>query len=375
MSSFKMRPHPRSKVLELFRERDSIDLDPVYQRISGVWDDRKKRLLIDSIINGFRIPNLYFHELVPPQEKDGHQYRYAIIDGKQRLLAIWRFMEDELSLPNEFKLFDDPSLEAGGLTYSDLASSPEHTHLRARFDRTELPIILMETSDFELVEMLFSRLNEAVPLTAPEYRNTLGGPMPPALRMLEKHNFFQGCLPFETGRYRFLDLAAKLLFILHHGRFVSTKKLELDEFVRDFRQRSEEDEESTQRSVDKMMSRAGTLLDRTDQFFDEDDPLLSSVGWITLFFQLFRLMEGRRKPKELTRELFVSFTDRLSETRAILKSITKGEPVRKKPVPELQQFVNLGQSSNDGAAILGRYRIVRAYFAKEFGVELPEPRE
>lgn len=203
MSSFRMRPHPRPNIIDVFRERESIDRAPVYQRISGVWDLRKRQLFIDSIINGVDLPKIYFHELIPPRVLDGATVRYAIIDGKQRLEAIWSFIENEYPLGTRFVFFDDPGVKASGARYSELAK--DNPRLSARFDRTELPIVTVQTEDEELIENLFSRLNEAVPLTAPEFRNTLGGPLPRLFRELATHGFFQDRLPFETERHRYLD--------------------------------------------------------------------------------------------------------------------------------------------------------------------------
>jgi hypothetical protein len=368
-----MIPLKRNNILDVFADRKSIDRNPVYQRISGVWDLRKRQLFIDSIVNSVDIPKMYFHELMPPQRGDDQPLiRYSIIDGKQRLETIWSFMDDEFPLAPTFEFFENPKMGGAEATYSSLAT--HHPLLRARFDATDLPIVVVQTSDLELVEALFSRLNEAVPLTAPEYRNTLGGPLPRKFRELATEDFFQRCLPFDTGRHRYLDLAAKFFYITHRRDFVATKKADLDEFVRSFKRGREAKEASAREAVVSLLVKRTTeTVRRMTEFFDEKDPLLSNVGWITLFFQLFRLMEGHRWPKGLTREQFVSFTGRLSETRAILRAITKGELVNKTPVATLQQFVNLGQSSNDGAAILGRYRIVREYFEKEFAVALPSP--
>ena len=54
---------PHSTVLSVYVERDAIWVDPEYQRQGEVWSLEKKQLLIDSIINRYDIPKLYFHKL------------------------------------------------------------------------------------------------------------------------------------------------------------------------------------------------------------------------------------------------------------------------------------------------------------------------
>ena len=57
-----MYPLRVNNVLELHRQRDLIDLDPPYQRLS-VWDYEKQRRFIDSVINGIDTPKIYFHDI------------------------------------------------------------------------------------------------------------------------------------------------------------------------------------------------------------------------------------------------------------------------------------------------------------------------
>ena len=112
------------------------------------------------------------------------------------------------------------------------------------------------------------------------------------------------------------------------------------------------------------------------KFFDEKDPLLQNVGWVTLFFHLFRLSKRKKTPEGLERPLFGQFMGKLADTRAILRKITQGIDIgRARPDSVLQQFVNLGQSSNDGSAIIGRYKIIRRYFRDHLDVQLPPPGE
>ena len=150
-------------------------------------------MLIDSLLNGFDVPKLYFHEFTPAKTINGKRYNYAIIDGKQRLLAIWDFIDGKLALADNFEYLRDESIKAGGLHYNELAS--RHLAIKTRFDATLLDIVTIRTLDIELIEDMFSRLNEAVPLNAPEKRNAFGGPMPKVITSLAAHAFFTKHIP------------------------------------------------------------------------------------------------------------------------------------------------------------------------------------
>ena len=85
MPRFRMYPLRVNNVLDLHNQRDLIDLDPPYQRLS-VWDNEKQRRFIDSVINGIDTPKLYFHDLVDRATRP-QRFRFSVIDGKQRLLG------------------------------------------------------------------------------------------------------------------------------------------------------------------------------------------------------------------------------------------------------------------------------------------------
>ncbi len=66
----------------------------------------------------------------------------------------------------------------------------ERPKIHARFTGRTLSIITIRTNDLDLIEDMFSRLDEAVPLNAAEKRNAFGGPLPPLIRDLVKDDFF-----------------------------------------------------------------------------------------------------------------------------------------------------------------------------------------
>ena len=181
MPVLKTYPYPNSAILRLNSERQYIDADPPYQRRGDVWTLEKKQLLIDSILNDYDIPKLYFHAISTKQKTaEGSKFDFAIIDGRQRLETIWAFIDDGFPLADDFIYLADVTVQAGGMRYSEIAS--KYPKLKIRFDSFTLPIICLETDDLDVIEDMFSRLNEAVPLSAAEKRNAIGGPMAQCIR-------------------------------------------------------------------------------------------------------------------------------------------------------------------------------------------------
>lgn len=362
---FSFHPYKRSRILEILDDWHLIDFDPQYQRKGGAWSLPKKQFFIDSIINGMDLTKLYFHQL-PVDTLARQSIKYGVIDGKQRLEAVKGFVRDDFPLSDDFEYLHSDNHQAAGKTYSELLT--EFPILRARFDRTVLPVTVMEAEDELLIENLFVRLNEQVNLTAAEKRNALGGPIPIRIRALASHLLFTRCVPFPDGRYRHRDLAAKFLWIVHERKFVTTKRKDLDDFVHVYRLRP-----NSQPSPDNLLQDAQEVSDAMCDFFIAKDPLLQSVGWITLYFHLFRLRLDNYPRARITRNHFRRFVSEVTRTRRLVRQMADGNLTARQSAinPDLAQFDSLRQSLNDATALRTRYAILRRYFASEVGITLP----
>jgi hypothetical protein len=70
----------------LFKSK-SLDLEPGFQRQS-VWQTKDRRKLIDSILHGYPLPSIFLYKKITDQGR----VVYQVIDGKQRLETIFKFM-------------------------------------------------------------------------------------------------------------------------------------------------------------------------------------------------------------------------------------------------------------------------------------------
>jgi hypothetical protein len=335
---FNVAPLGQSSIAYLYVIRDQIAMDPEYQRKGEIWNPQKRQLLIDSIINGYDIPKLYFHAL------DDSDDKFAVIDGKQRLQAIWGFMLSKFSLATDFIYLKEPDLKMSGMSYQDLAKV--HPRIRAKFDSFVLPVYCIRTDDLEVIEEMFTRLNEGSPLNAAEKRNALGGPIPPLIRKIAESKFFQKCISFGDSRYRYLDLACKLLFLEKNRRVTDTKKMHLDAFVKN-------------QEIGDSPAQVEEVLGWMSEHFTENDPLLKAAGTIPIYYLLFRLGNGVRKMP--IRSLLLEFETRRSENRAKAKEAEYLDGIDL----DLLEYDRLSQSPNDSAAIQFRIQVL----ANAIGVE------
>lgn len=342
---FRLAQMPDSSVLMMYSMRSTIQTYPTYQRMSGVWNESKRQLLIDSLLNGFDIPKLYFHEFMPLKKIGQTDYRYAIIDGKQRLETIWGFIDGAFALAKDFEFYRDEKVKAGEMTYRDL--SKKYPKLKILFDSRTLPIMTIQTEDLELIEEMFSRLNEAVPLNAAEKRNAWPGPLPAVIRKVAKHRFFTRSLPFANMRYKHFDIATKFLLIENNGEITDTKKEYLDEFVRSF--------EKAKSVPDDLRPKCTEVLTSMRKMFTIKDSLLRSIGMVTVYYTVFRqaIREGWRD--RLDRAMFQEFEVVREENRKQAeKELTKADY-------DLLEFDRLSQSPNDAVAIRFRHQIMVSF--------------
>ncbi len=119
---------------KLSKERTRL-LFPDYQREPHLWPTEKKALLIDSILTNIDIPKLYFNHV--------DAQNYEVVDGQQRLWALWDFLDDKFSY-------------AGGsekTCFSRLSKME-----RTRILKYKLQITILEDASDEYLRTLFLRL-------------------------------------------------------------------------------------------------------------------------------------------------------------------------------------------------------------------------
>ncbi|MFC6656504.1 DUF262 domain-containing protein [Roseibium salinum] len=337
----------------LYAERDEIKLDPEYQRSGGVWTLNKRRLLIDSILNDYDIPKLYFHDLGEGEVSEGGK-RYSVIDGRQRLETIWSFMDGEFTLSEDFEYQRDNDVAMGGFTYEDIAK--KYPKIRIKFDSFVLPVVLVSVTedDIDLIEDMFSRLNEAVPLNAAEKRNAIGGDLVAAINEVSRHCYFTDCVKFNDARYKHREVAARLLLLEEsledRGSLIDTKREYLDGLARRLRTGNEQ-------KVQFLKENVVSTLDVMTSVFARKDDLLLAQGIQTVYYLLFRSAKRFGELGRVDRPGLVAFRKSLAENREIAASDYE------KASFDLLEFDRLNQQgTNDASSIKERYSIICNHF-------------
>lgn len=326
--------------------RDQIDMEPPYQRRGRLWSPSDKGYLVDSIINGYDIPKLYLADFqFGDSPLNLKRLPFAIIDGKQRLEAIFDFFDGTLVLNDDFRWRNDDSLHLGGLSLRDLRSN--YPAVAEAFETESLDIMSVVTSDEDEINELFVRLNRSKPLTGAEVRNAMTGPVSDVTRAVSKHEFFSEIIKFSVKRAADYNAAGKILLFEYQRRMVSTKKSDLDKFAKDGNAEKERLELAGRRCADN--------LDRMALVFLPKDELLSSAGVVPVYYTLIKAISSEALPA--VREFLLRFeADRKLHREMHAKGIQDGYS------SIYSRFDALNRSTNDGVSHTGRVSIL----AREF---------
>ncbi len=144
-------------------DKGIIKLDPDYQRRHR-WDVVTSSRLIESLILNIPIPTIYISQDVDV-DSETEEYRYSVIDGQQRLTAMYNFFKDKFPLTGL-----DTLEELNECYHKDL---PPFL-IRRLEERTVKCLRIDSTLDAQVKIDIFERLNSgSVKLEPQELRNAV----------------------------------------------------------------------------------------------------------------------------------------------------------------------------------------------------------
>jgi hypothetical protein len=354
---FKVQAHEKRTISWWHQKREKIDVAPPYQRKGDIWGDRDKAYLIDSILNEYDIPKLYFADFnILNTSLNAKSLPYAVVDGKQRIEAIFAFYDDKVPLNDDFILFSNPDLKLAGYRYSGLKGKyPDVVEI---FEQFNLDVMSVITDDVEKIKDLFLRLNRSKNLTGAELRNAMDGIVPDLIRRLSDRKFFHSCVRFSTGRHQDSNVAAKLLLLELSGGFTDTKKKQLDKMVHIG---------AVSQNLEPYIEAAHRVennLEILESIFIDRDPLLSSHGLIPLIYSLTRNNPDKRS---IIRDFLLQFEAERKSSSLLAKlddSMVDSD---------IAAFGAAVRSINDTGSLIAAYKILDRRL-QEFasgGLEMP----
>ncbi|MBU2844334.1 DUF262 domain-containing protein [Acidithiobacillus ferriphilus] len=145
-----------SELVDQFSRKD-LKINRQYQRGEGIWPLSAKTYFIDTILENYPFPKLYFYQIF---DRIAKKPIMEVVDGQQRLLTIIDFYKDDLKLNKGSQTFS-------GKAYSDLSEEQQESF---SMYRVSVDVILAAQRP-ELLEM-FRRMNAyTAPLNPAEKRH------------------------------------------------------------------------------------------------------------------------------------------------------------------------------------------------------------
>lgn len=212
------KPWPLGTLSNAKGIRQRIDTNPDFQR-PAVWTTAQKQLLIDTILRDYDVPKMYWRKFA------GTPDRYDVVDGQQRLRAIWGFVDGAFKLPKDSEPIDGMAI--AGCSYETL---PDDLHVR--FDTYSLDVVVLEDTDEDEVREMFLRLQNGTSLKAQEKRNAMPGAMRQFVRSLTEHDFFKR-VGFANSRFTYDQIAAQMVCLELAGGPVNVKNGDLNRMYED----------------------------------------------------------------------------------------------------------------------------------------------
>lgn len=206
-----IQPSPTTKDISLLYQlykAQQLTWVTEYQRES-VWPSAARAYLIDTILEGKPMPLFFFRRYHDLQEGVN---RYEVVDGQQRLRAIFDFLADK------FRLSQSPKGKSYfNKTYSKLSKSDKN-----RILVYNVPVVELTEYDEKQVKDVFARMNKyVVKLSQQELRHAkFSGKFKEFVASLAKLPFWERHSIFSTKqirRKRLEEFVAELIVLLNEG--------------------------------------------------------------------------------------------------------------------------------------------------------------
>ena len=210
-------------------EKGKITFDLTIQRKEGIWDAKRKSMLIHSVLANYPIPSVF-------AKRD--ETTYHVLDGKQRLTSLIDFVMDKFSLSKDIPSVS--GVELAGLKYSELPDD-----LQQKISEHAIEINYVEEIEQAEMEEMFYRLNNGVPLRKVELtRALLGGKVLKFVEQVASKDFFTekvNLSPSARKRYVDQEIVLQIMALIQNSE-TGFSGVEIQNFVRTLRDSEIRDE-------------------------------------------------------------------------------------------------------------------------------------
>lgn len=278
MFSFTENRKTINELYTMFKEKNLV-VDDTYQRRS-VWNEKDKIRLVETILLNFIIPELFFWKAETDPET-GMSITH-IVDGQQRIKAIYSFINNEYKLKSQHLLDSSIKEKYGNMCFKDF--DPDD---KKAFWNYQLMVIEIDpTATRADIITMFNRLNLTdYSLNDQEKRNSMSGEFAALARELSEAPIWEDRHLFtmtDVKRMKDVEFCASLILLHRKGIIDQTDQTALNQAYEEL-QTGYTDAESDKNAV-------FAAIEKLPQFFVSDEVskfLKKKTQLYTLFSVVF----------------------------------------------------------------------------------------
>ena len=268
----------------------NLAIKPPYQR-KPVWAARQKCYLIESVLKGLPIPEIYIQQTTSPEGKT----TYAIVDGQQRIRTILQFIGSEKDpQEQEYNKFVLDKLEADSqwknATFAELPDQEKKAFYGYQF-----AVRYLNTESDDEVREMFQRLNKFLtPLKPQELRNaTFSGPFVKLALKLADNEFWSEnriVTPSAIRRMNDVEYVSELLIAVMHGPQAGSAAV-IDSYYAQYEDFEDEfpDQKRTERFFEETLKTVRDILPNI-----KETRWANKTDFYTLFVTLASLLRSKK---------------------------------------------------------------------------------
>lgn len=273
-------------------------VDKAYQR-RKVWGIKDNIRLIETILLELVIPEIFIWDC-DTDPLTGKTLTH-IVDGQQRINAVFEFIQDKFKLQNKYLISDEIKKLYGNLTFSQLPDD-----IKKKIWTYEISVVNLN-SNFSLDEIknMFYRLNLTdYSLNEQEKRNSMDSAFGKAAESLADLDFwikYKIFSPRDIRRMGDVEYCSSILLLCREGIIDQTKQDTLDQIYADFVDEYIDKDKDIEKVCAAMAVINELATNETESF------LSKKVQMFTLFALAFDFIDNRITITEEIKQYFVQF--------------------------------------------------------------------
>jgi hypothetical protein len=275
----------------------NLDLTPPYQRKS-VWNNDYKVYFIDTILRNFPSPTIFLAVEISPSGLT----KYHVVDGKQRLLTVFEFVNDEFPTSVEYS---DPD-------YADKYFSQLPEKIKPNFWGYKFTIEYLKDTNRAELNASFDRLNRNVArLNAQELRHArFAGAFISYVTQLADDPFWKDMgqsTPSRIRRMTDIEYVSEIFLVVMHG--IKDGREHLDDYYAAY-----DDEIPSLEEIRREYEVCKSAISNLDIFRTRYRNLADLYSIWSAMAKLYEENDGRLELDiEKTRENLVEFAQKIRE--------------------------------------------------------------